>query len=147
MSEREPNQPKRYYLEYNGKRYILNPDNTVLYLHSNNPACDHYYVQFDDDEDGEQRGHYGWRQINENFDEMILNLVQVGCEQVLKPDPSHFDLEQYKNRFGHLPESEPVEQVAPQVEHKELEWISPRRQREIDNAIGFLVFLAERNRL
>lgn len=145
--EREPNQPKRYYLEYEGKRYILGPDNTILYLHANNPACDHYYVQFDDDEDGEQRGHYGWREINENFDDMILNLIQIGCQQILKPDPSHFDLEQYQARFGHLPESEPVEHVAPQVEQKELEWMSPRRQREISNAVGFLVYLAERGRL
>ena len=122
--------PKRYYLEFEGKRYILGPDNTVLYLHANNPAADHYYVQFDDgelDDEGDaiQRGHYGWREINEDFDEKILNLVQIGCQQVLKPDPSYFDLEQYQARFGHLPEPEPATVVEP----PEPIALTPRQER------------------
>jgi hypothetical protein len=132
--ENQPNnerQPKRYYLEYDGKRYILGQDNTVLYLHSNNPEADHYYVQFDDDEDGEQKGHYGWRAINENFDEMIVNLIQVGCQQILKPDPSHFDLEQYQSRFGQLPDA--TEKPVAELERQEL----THRQHNFANYFGY----------
>lgn len=133
--------PKRYYLEFEGKRYILGPDNTVLYLHANNPAADHYYVQFDDgelDEEGDaiQRGHYGWREINSDFDDKIINLIQIGCQQVLKPDPSYFDLEQYQARFGHLPEPEPAAVIeAPEPEPLNL---TPR-QHNLANYLGYLL--------
>jgi hypothetical protein len=144
--EQEPNKPKRYYLEFEGKRYILGPDNTVLYLHANNPAADHYYVQFDDgemDDEGDaiQRGHYGWREVSQNFDEMILNLIQIGCQQILKPDPSHFDLEQYQSRFGHLPTSQPAEKPL----DKELDY-QPLTARQ-ERLVNFAAYLLLHNHL
>jgi len=122
----ENKKPKRYYLEFEGQRYVMGPDNTVLYLHANNPSADHFYVQFEDDEDGEQRGHYGWRELHgEQFDEMVLNLIQIGCQQVPKPDPSHFDIEQYMARFGSQPISTDMSKPAPDIEPLNL---TPRQE-------------------
>lgn len=133
----ENEKPKRYYLEFDGQRYVMGPDNTVLYLHANNPSADHFYVQFEDDEDGEQRGHYGWRELHgEQFDEMVINLIQIGCQQVLKNDPSHFDIEQYMARFGSQPISQPdMSKPAPEIEPLNL---TPR-QNNLANYLGYLL--------
>lgn len=108
--ENQPNKPKRYYLEYDGKRYEMSPENTLMYLHSNQPEYDHIYVQFEDNEDGEQMGTYYWRRNTNTFDDMCLNLLQTGCNQILKAEASDFDKEQYRQRFGADPApTKPVE--------------------------------------
>lgn len=131
-NENEP-KPKRYYLEFEGERYVMGPENTILYLHSENPAADHFYVQFEDDDNGEQRGHYGWRELHSQFDEMILNLIQVGCQQILKQEPNRFDIEQYQARFGSLPMSKP--EPAPEMKPLDL---TPR-QNNLANYLGYLL--------
>jgi hypothetical protein len=147
--EREPQQPKRYSIEWEGKKYILGPDNTITYMHSATPRYDHFYVQLDDNEDGEQVGHYEWREVykrlgrEEEFNEKILNLIQIGCQQILKKEVSDFDKEQFMERFGYLPEEEKKEEP---ISH-ELDWISPRRQAEISAQIGFFIHLIQRGEL
>jgi hypothetical protein len=133
MSEQQPNnerQPKRYYLEYNGERYILGPGNTLPYMHSDTPGFDHFYVQFNDDEDGEQQGHYEWRETyvragnEQEFNEKIINLIEIGCKPKLAKEVSDFDREQFYARFG-------TNEPTPKQEYKEPELITltPRQER------------------
>ena len=131
--EREPQQPKRYVIEYAGTRYELSKENTVLYLHTENPKVDHFYIQFEED-DNQVVGHFGWRERYENFDEMIKNLIQIGCNQVIKPQPTDYDLEQYKERFGCLPQATQPEN-APELNYNPL---TPRQER-MASFLGYLL--------
>jgi hypothetical protein len=136
--EREPQHPKRYVIEYDGTRYELAPTNTIIYLHTDQPTIDHFYVQFEDDGE-EVKGHFGWREKYEKFDEMIQNLIQIGCSQVIKTLPTQFDLEQYKERFGHLPQATQP-QEAPELKYNPL---TPRQER----MASFLGYLLNREHL
>lgn len=149
--EHEPRrEPKRYYVEYQGERIVLGPDNTLLYLHQTEPQFDHIYVQFADTEDGEQRGHYIWRHNTETFEQMISDLLSIATSSIQPDVASDFDKNQFVERFGELPTlTAPLdENTATEPENApELDWISPRREREIKNAVGFLLYLAQEGKL
>lgn len=150
--ERQPNneeQPEtRYYVEYNGDKIYFTKENTIVYMHSECAEVDHFYLTLDDGSDDEGRaiGHYGWRRYyreqgaEDLFNEMMLHFTAIGCSRVLKAQASEFDLEQYKQRFGELPEqpAQPTEFTEP-----ELHELTPRQER----TMHFLAYLLQNDRL
>ena len=148
--EQEPRrEPERYYVDYDNERYILGPENTLIYIHEDASTYDHIYIQFADNEDGEQQGTYMWRsdeRYKDKFNMMVANLRSVNVTTITQLTASQFDIEQYHQRFG---DEKPVEQAenAPEQQVDELDWISPRQERVIKNAVGFLIYLAEHDKL
>lgn len=128
--EREPRpEPTKYFVDYDGERYILGPENTLIYLHDKK-KFDHIYVQFKDSEDGEQQGTYMWRldkRYTEQFEMMVSNLTVLNTTVVKKKDVSQFDLEQWTARFGNTatePQVEPSKELVPVLTPRQVNLIN-----------------------
>lgn len=120
--ENQP-EPERYHLSYEGKDFELAPDNTVCYMHNLEPEYDHIFVEFEEDPEGVSRGTYLWRRLTEKFDEMVYNLLRVGCTEILKETATVFDKDQYIKRFGNR-----VTAPVPEVQHRAPELLTPRQE-------------------
>lgn len=119
--EREPRpEPTRYFVDYDGERYILGPENTLVYLHDEN-KYDHIYVQFKDDENGDQQGTYLWRldpRYNEQFESMVSNLKVIDTTMIYQKEVSNFDLEQWTKKFGDI--KEPTKEIVPVLTDRQI---------------------------
>lgn len=131
MSEHEPRrEPTRYFVDYDGERYVLGPENTLIYLHDDN-RYDHIYVQFKDGEDGEQQGTYLWRmdgRYTEQFEMMVSNLIVINTTTIHQKEVSEFDLEQWTTKFGE--QKQPSKEIVP---------VLTQRQINRANFLGYLL--------
>lgn len=149
MSERNPEQPpNRFWYTLNDESYPLTPECADMYLRNAEPWYDHVYIRFGEDEDGNQLAGAIWRIEHENFDDLIGDLIQQGGDPYLEEYASQGDKE-YFDRTGHeLPENliEESTMSTEVIEEPALvlgssEWISPRRQREIDLRCAYVAYL------
>ena len=86
-----PEEENRYFLEVNGERYYMTPENSFAYLHSAEPWYDHIFVQLPPNENGEEMGSFIWRLKQKNFDEMLEHLYERGMEHYIGTTVSEFD--------------------------------------------------------
>lgn len=116
MNQEPRREPTKYFVDYAGERYILGPENTLIYMHTDK-KYDHIYVQFKDDENGEQQGTYMWRldpRYTEQFESMVSNLIVINTTQIHQNEVSQFDLEQWTARFGNTatePQNAPSKEI------------------------------------
>ena len=127
MSEQEPRrEPVRYNIEFQGEKYMLGPDNTLIYSHRSDKKYDHIYVQFPAEEDEEERGAYLWRldpKYTQNFEMMVSNLLSINVTMITHNDVSEFDLKQWRARFGNTPtapQNAPGKELAPTLTQRQI---------------------------
>lgn len=145
MNSEPRREPQRYYIEFENQQFELGPDNTLIYVHAKDKKYDHIYVQFPDDEDGQQRGHYIWRidpKYSHQFEMMCSNLIALNVTMVTQNDVSEFDLKQWSLRFQNTtrqPENAPEKKID-EPEYKEL----TQRQERL---IQFLAYALEKEHI
>ena len=150
--EQEPSResitPKFRLTFESGLELKCNKNNTWGFTHENEPDGDHLYV-FKRGEDGTiEDGSYVFRNQIPNFAE-ILDYMQRTGFKIFESEDGNLDdkdrdaYQKYLNMFNkNKPVVEP--ENAPQ---SELEWVSPRVERDISNAVGFLIYLAQHDKL
>jgi len=80
MSEKEPKNTPRFWLNLNGERRECTPDNTLAFIHENEEH-DHIYL-IDGEEEGAYIGRFVWRDFiqegGQAFDDMIKYMINQG---------------------------------------------------------------------
>ena len=155
MSEREPNRepitPKFRLTFESGLELKCNKNNTWGFTHENEPDGDHLYV-FKRGEDGTIKdGDYVFREQIPNFAEILDYMKRTGFKIYESEDGNLDDKDRdaYNEYLNLSNKNKPVTepQNSPQPTIPELDWISPRQERLISNAVGFLIYLAENEKL
>jgi hypothetical protein len=151
----EPNrerEPYTFTLEFDGgEKFKCNPHNTMAYIHSQEPHGDHLFI-FKLNEEGEiEWGSYVWRRRITNFDDLIMKMAYDYpiVEREILNDEDRSQYNEFITRFGEQPSEIEKPAVEPEnaPEIPELDWISPRQEKEVRNAAAFLIYLAENGRL
>jgi hypothetical protein len=142
-------EPYTFTLEFdNGVKFRCNPWNTIPYLHTLEPQGDHLYL-FTRDEEGEINwAQRIWRRNLPQFDVLIEKMAN-DYEMKVAEIMSDEDREAYNDfitQMSHKASNDEKPVTEPQ-NASELDWISPRQERVIKNAVGFLIYLAENGRL
>jgi len=160
--ENEPNKNNQppYAVDFEGARIHMERLNTRIFVHDKTPGFDHVYLDLPEDSEGTARGTYFWREDEDlpwDFDTMITDLNQLMCSRIVQEKVSEFDIKEFAKKFGikrakellkgnslkpEKPKEEPAMQPTP-----ELPWTSPRIDRQISGAVGFLIYLAENDKL
>jgi hypothetical protein len=83
-----------------GEDLIANYDNSVLYTHGKTPHIDHFFIEFDkDDERVRNFGAFVWRYALADFDELANNLIENDFTHVHKAYPSEYDVQAYEGNI------------------------------------------------
>lgn len=145
MEHERQNQPQFRLSFESGLELLCNKNNTVGFTHEYEPDGDHLYVYTLDDAGEIDEGNFVFRNQIPNFNEILDYMERTGFTIVQREggtlnDEDRKAYEKYLKL--HKPVVEP--ENAPQ---DELDWISPRKEQQIKNAVGFLLYLAQEGKL
>ncbi len=150
--EREPSRPE-YYGNYNGERIYFNPDNTLIYLHTETPGADHLFVIIDNEgeEEPERSGFYVWRAKHQDvFEQMTADLLLDGCTLIALDRVSNFDTEQLAKEVDAIPDGlEPLinEAHITNPEPPKAELTTHELTERQERTMHFLAYLLQNDRL
>lgn len=100
-------------LTHRGERVICAQKNTTVYLHERQHAGDHIYVTGKDRTTREDKHLYIWkREITpesgmNKWERYVKNLGHIGCNFIVAEFMEEGDIDNYKTRFGDIPEKDP----------------------------------------
>jgi hypothetical protein len=94
--DKEQPENARFYLEFEGERLYITPENAFAYIHKAEPWYDHIFVCLPPDASGQELGAYIWRLKQKNFDEMLEDLTEHGMEHYVGSTVSDMDLRAFE---------------------------------------------------
>lgn len=123
MSEQEPDRRRNIIIIFGETQYECSPENTAIYLHEGfDKHYDHIFLIENTNPDEEEAGVAFFRELIENFDEVVGFMRDREYSFVEKESVANFDKEMYRHYFGRdplVPEPTPLE-------------LTPRQERVVE---------------
>lgn len=103
--EQQPDPEKDYLKFKGGERLEINPENTAIFMHSDEfKMYDHIFYFHDTTGEEEETGLVFFREVVDKFDEFTKTLSDKGYKVIRTEGPTNNDMEMYQGFFGKLPD-------------------------------------------